>query len=111
MTELNCECSCKQISFNLKYYPKEIAQCYCSICANLSKNKFMAFVKCDIKLLKTINLDKLYIYNSSTRAKRGLCKECNDSIFMQYTDSKNLWINVKTFKFSYDNIETYDIYK
>lgn len=114
MEQLKCECSCKHISFELSCYPIEIARCYCSICANISKSDFMAFVKFDKnceKLLESINLNKIHIHKSSNRAIRGLCNKCKDSIFMQYIGSNNIWINVNTFKFPHDNIETYDIYK
>lgn len=108
-----CECTCKNISFELPSEPIEIAQCFCSICTSISKSEFMAFSKYSKKhkqLSELVDSDKILIFRSSNRAIRGLCNKCNDSIFMQYDNSENIWINENIFKFSHTHISTYDIF-
>jgi hypothetical protein len=118
----HCQCECNKHSFKLLKEPIEIANCYCNICKSLSNTDYMSFIKCkktEINLIdKDIDTDMdtdtdtdINIIKSSDRAYRGYCKYCNNSIFMYYYGSENIWISTNLFKFPYSHIETYDIYK
>jgi hypothetical protein len=114
MSELKCKCKCTNISFELLYEPLEICRCFCSICSSISKSEYMSFAKSNYKIYEQLlepNIsNKIIIKRFSNRAVRAFCNKCNDPIYMLYDNSKNIWINQNTFKFSCDHIETYDIY-
>lgn len=109
---LNCKCSCGDITFIVPHEPEEIARCFCSICSKYSKSSFVCFAKYQKNDINTImsNMSNMSIIRSSKRAIRGFCSVCKDNIFMIYNDSNNIWINTNTFTFSYEHIDTYDIF-
>jgi len=69
------------------------------------------FSKYDKSLLKSIDVDKIIIKRSSSRAVRGFCSTCKTPIFMLYDNSNNIWIISDVFKFDFKYIEIYDIFK
>lgn len=110
MEKYHCQCSCKDVNFIVPELPKDIANCHCTICKNLNNKQFISFArynKNDIQL----DFTKFAIFESSNRAKRYKCNNCNDWICMIYNNSDNIWIVADRFMFTCKDIETYDIYR
>ena len=108
MGDLQCECSCKQIKFSVPYRPKDIAQCYCTLCKYLHQKPFVDFAKYEKDQI-SLDFNKMRSVKSSPRAVRYRCNTCNDWIGMVYNDSDNIWVVCDNFLFSCHDIETYSI--
>lgn len=117
-------CACNQIKFNLVREPVEICKCYCSICKKLSHKEFISFAKYgynEINFPTHKNMDLLQILStksylfkqieSSHRARRFECSNCENLIFMYYIGSSNIWIAADCISNNLDHINHYDSYK
>lgn len=104
-------CQCGKIKYVVNFLPKEIADCYCTICKNIHKTQFVSFAKYGIRDIKFMSNYNFKIISSSNRAIRCACNDCNDIVFMYYNNSENLWLVTNTFKFDITCIEHYDICK
>ena len=110
MENYECQCSCGTIKFTVPHRPKEIVNCHCSTCASLHKKQFVSFARYS-KLDFQLNFSKLVPFESSNRAKRYKCNNCNSWVCMIYNNSDNIWVVADCFTFSCIDIETYDIYR
>lgn len=116
-------CKCGNICFTIKYLPREIAVCHCSICKSIHSQDTTEFIKCSITNIK-LEMENISIFDmlfgtesnsfkiikSSDVAKRIGCPKCDDIIFMYYYSSQNLWIVVSCLHANLDVIKRYHIY-
>lgn len=110
MENYKCQCSCSKIIFYIPQKPKEIAQCHCTTCKKLHQGKFASFSKYNKKSV-ILDFANMSFIESSERAKRYRCNDCNDWICMIYNNSDNIWIETDRFAFSCSDIEKYNIYR
>ena len=103
-------CKCNNVRYIVSYIPKEIANCYCTICQTLHQQPFVRFAKYNINEVQITEKQNLMLVKSSERAQRAFCKNCNTLLFMYYNNSSFVWMVVETFNFDTRSIEHYNIY-
>ena len=78
-------CLCGRIRFEATDQPYWIGYCHCRMCQRASGGPFIFYVdfwKRDVTFTK----DTPAIYQSSSWAERGFCRDCGTPLFLQYKD-------------------------
>ena len=105
------KCKCGSITYTVPHLPREIANCYCSICQQLHDKPFMSFAKYNINEIIFTDRENLLMIRSSDHASRGYCNLCNSPLFMYYDQSQNIWIVIDSLNDNCELIEHYDIHR
>ena len=102
-------CRCGIITYELKQEPKKIALCHCMLRLKYHRKipvPFAPYAERDINFSTDIYFRTI---RSSKVAKRYACDKCGTILYMQYDQSKIIWLVTSTCHFATNQIEWYDI--
>jgi hypothetical protein len=89
-------CQCGAVRFRATMMPADISYCHCRMCQRAVGNLFatLAMVRRDrVEWTKGAPA----VYESSTVAERGFCRDCGTPLFFRYKASPNFELTVGSF--------------
>ena len=92
-------CECNGIKYELFELPKEIQQCYCSMCVKIHGTiNSVAWSPMKESNIHFVSNDTLTYYKSSRLCKRGYCNHCGSKVYLKYEYQRGLiWLTTALF--------------
>ena len=94
---LTASCLCKGVNMTIKGEFRPIMNCHCSQCLRTHGN-FASYTSILEENIVFKSKKTLKWFNSSTKAKRGFCKNCGASIFFKRSKSKAISLSAGMIK-------------
>lgn len=89
------KCNCGAVKFTATPKSGDVGVCHCGSCRRMSAGPFHALDCGDT--LKFDNEDNVGVYNSSSWAERGFCKQCGTVLFWRLKDNSIATVSVDAF--------------
>jgi len=96
ITKANGSCLCGKVQFTATQISNAVGACHCNMCRKWGSGPLMA-VDCG-QNIKFNNEENISIYDSSTWAERGFCKNCGSHLFYRLKESKQHIVSAGLFE-------------